>query len=291
VISRFAVNHLQYADDTQLYIALRDDSALTALTDCFNDLHWWYTVNGLQLNPDKSEAILIGTSARLRHESNITTLNMGDAQITLAQSTKSLGVTIDNKLLFNEHVNNVCKAAHYHVRALRHVRKFITEDTAKTIASALVGARLDYCNAVLYGTSQANIDKLQRVQNALARAVKIRSKFDHATPLLSELHWLPIEARIRYKIAVLTFKTITLNKPAYLAELIAAHKSTRELRSSARNRLHVRKVRTAFGSRAFCHAAPAVWNSLPSDLTDSAISLDTFKRRLKTHLYTQSFRR
>jgi hypothetical protein len=201
-------------------------------------------------------------------------------------------VTIDNKLSLNEHVNNVCKAAHYHSRALRHVRKYVSEDIAKSIATSLVGARLDYCNAVLYGTSRNNIDKLQRVQNTLARVVKVRSKYDHITPLLSELHWLPIDARIRHKIAVLTFKAISTKKPAYLAELVSVHKSTRELRSSSRrpNQLQVPNVKTVFGSRAFCHAAPAVWNSLPTEITDTALSLATFKSRLKSHLYNQSFR-
>ena len=121
-------------------------------------------LNCLALNPNKSEAILIGTSARLRLEPNINELKLHDAAITLSQSTKSLGVTIDNKLTFNEHVNCVCKAANYQVRALHYVRNYITEDTAKTIACSLVGSRLDYCNSVLYGTSRANIDKLQQVQ-------------------------------------------------------------------------------------------------------------------------------
>ena len=100
------------------------------------------------------------------------------------------------------------------------VRKFITEDTTKTVASAVVGARLDYCNSVLYGTSRENINKLQRIQNALARVVKLRSKYDHITPVLSELHWLPIDMRIKYKIAVLTFKAVTINKLVYLTESI-----------------------------------------------------------------------
>lgn len=292
VISQFAVNHLQYADDTQLYIALRNDTALVAISDCFNELHWWYSVNGLQLNPDKSEAILIGTEARLRHEPDLHELKLTDTSIVLAQSTKSLGVTIDSRLSFNQHVNNVCKSAHYHVRALRHVRKYVTEDTAISIATSLVGARLDYCNAVLYGVSRSNIDKLQRVQNVLARVVKVRGKYDHVTPLLSDLHWLPIDSRIRFKIAVLTFKTLSTNKPSYLAELVSIHKPARELRSSLRrpNQLHVESVRTAFGSRAFRHAAPAVWNSLPTDITDTE-SLATFKSRLKTYFFNQSFRR
>jgi len=79
----------------------------------------------------------------------------------------------------------------------------------QSIATSLVGSRLDYCNVVLYGTSRYNIDKLQRVQNTLARVVKERSKYDHITPLLSKVHWLPIEARIRHKIAVLTFKAVS----------------------------------------------------------------------------------
>ena len=148
------------------------------------------------------------------------------------------------------------------------------------------------CNAVFYGTSRNNIDKLQRVQNTLARVVKQRSKHDHITPLLSELHWSPIEARIRHKIAVLTLKAVSTSKPSYLAELISTYTPARELRSSSRrpNQLFVPNVRTAFGSRAFRHAAPAVWNGLPSAITDTALSLETFKSRLKTYLYNQSFR-
>ena len=155
----------------------------------------------------------------------------------------------------------------------------------------MVSSRLDYCNSVLYGTSRSNVDKLQRVQNSLARIVKVRKKFDHITPVLSELHWLSIDARIRYKIAVLTFKALTTNKPTYLAELISIHRPVRELRSSSHNRLHVRIVRTVFGSCAFCHAAPAVWNGLPPALTDCLTSLPSFKRRLKTLFCSQLFRR
>ena len=176
---------------------------------------------------------------------------------------------------------------------LHHVRKCVSEDVAKSIATSLVGARLDYCNAIFYGTSRNNIDKLQRVQNTLARVVKERGKYDHITPLLSQLHWLPIEARIRQKIAVLTFKAVATGKPSYLAELVHTHaQSARELRSSLRrpNQLHVPRVRTAFGSRAFRQAAPAVWNYLPSAITDTALSLETFKSRFNTYLYNQSFR-
>jgi len=113
-----------------------------------------------------------------------------------------------------------------------------------------------------------NIDKL-RVQNTFARVVKEHSKYDHITSLLSQLNWLPIEARIRHKMSVLTFKAVSTSKPSYVAELISTHTPARELRTSSRrpNQLHVPNVRTDFGSRAFSDAAPAVWNSLPSTVT------------------------
>ena len=104
--------------------------------------------------------------------------------------------------------------------------------TSLSIATSWVGARLDYCNAIFYGTSRHNIHKLQRVQNTLARVVKERGKYDHVTPLLSQLQWLPIEARIRHKIAVLTFKAVATGKPSHLAELIHTHAPAKELRSS-----------------------------------------------------------
>jgi len=120
-------------------------------------------------------------------------------------------VTIDNTLTLTEHVNNVCKAANYHVRALLCVWKCVSKDIGKSIVTSLVGTRLVYCNAIFYGTSRNNIDKLQHVQNTLACLVKERGKYDHITSLLSLLNCLPIEACI--KIAILMFKASSKGKP------------------------------------------------------------------------------
>ena len=123
------------------------------------------------LNPEKSEAILLGTGARLRREDQIPSVSFAETTVGTRTSVKSLGVTIDSGLTFNEHVDNICKASAYHIRSLRHIRKFIDEDAATSVATALVSARIDYCNSLLYGTSKSNIDKLQRLQNSLVRVV------------------------------------------------------------------------------------------------------------------------
>jgi hypothetical protein len=293
VIARCGVDHAQYADDTQLYIALKSSDALDHIAVCFSRLSLWFAINGLSLNPDKSEAIVIGTSKRLHSEPSVDTIVLDDIRLSLQPCVKSLGVMIDNKLSFEPYVNYICKTANYHIRALRHIRKCISADTAKIVASALVGSRLDYCNALLYGTTMMNIRKLQRVQNLLARTVMQANRRTDIEGLLSELHWLPVAARIDYKVALLTYKTLTTNRPNYLADLLSMHVPVRQLRSSSRNRLSVPPVNTVFASRAFVHAAPAVWNSLPIELTDSfrTLTASSFKRRLKSYYFSQSYRR
>ena len=156
--------------------------------------------------------IVIGTGARNRREGEIGMTTLGDAQIPVSKTVKSLGITLDDNLSFNAHVDNVCKAAHFHIRALRHIRGCIDEETACMVASSMVGSRLDYCNSVLHGTSAENLGKLQRVLHALARVVSGTRRSDHITPVLARLHWLPIAARITFKIALLTFKAITTKK-------------------------------------------------------------------------------
>ena len=101
---------------------------------------------------------------------------------------KSLGITLEDKLPFHSHVDNVFKAAHFHVKALRHIRGCIGEETAGMVASSMVGSRPHYCNTVLHGTSAKNIGKLQ-VLNVLARVVFVTGRGDHITQVLAELDW------------------------------------------------------------------------------------------------------
>ena len=108
--------------------------------------------------------------------------------IALSDYVKSLGFTFDSHLSFDKHVNNLCRACYFHIRGLGHVRAAMSRETAITVACAVVSARLDYCNALLAGMSEANLNKLQRVQNALARVVTGLHRRDHITPALIELH-------------------------------------------------------------------------------------------------------
>ena len=119
---------------------------------------------------------------------------------------------------------------------------------ARTVVCALVNSRLDYANSVLYGTCAANIAKLQRVQNELARVVTYKKRADHIRPVLENLHWLPINYRIDYKVASLVYKVLSTGSPTYLQALVSDYTPTRHLLKSSKQ-LFLLKPPVRTGSR------------------------------------------
>ena len=92
------------------------------------------------------------------------------------------------------------------------------------VLHAFVTSRIDYCNGLLYRLPDCEITKLQRVQNAAARLLTSSRKYDHITPVLHELHWLPVKNRIHLKVLLLTFKELNGMAPAYISDLINVRK-------------------------------------------------------------------
>jgi len=166
-------------------------------------------------------------------------------------------------------MSNICQKSNVHIRALRRIRKCLTEDDTETVASALIGSQLDYCNSLLFGVSKAHVNKLQLIQNTIARVLTGTYRRHHITSILQHLHRLPIQSRAHCKIAVITFKTLKTGTPAYLSDLLQFDVSS--TRSATDRRLQVNHSRTAFGRRAFSHSSATIWNSLLSELTSILI--------------------
>ena len=147
------------------------DSALSQLEQCLHSLHNWFCINGMALNPDKSDAVWFSSTQRARTLHPLASVNIAGTQVSISDTITTLGVKLDSQLTFNSHISSVSKSCYYHIRSLRHIRKSLTDDMAKSIAVSLISSRLDYANSLLYGISQTNIGKLQRIQNSLARLV------------------------------------------------------------------------------------------------------------------------
>jgi len=132
----------------------------------------------------------------------------------------------------------------------------------------------------------STILKLQRVQNSLARVVLQQPKRSHAQQLLRTLHWLPVQQRIHYKSATLTYKTRATSTLDYLSDLISARTlgTGMSLRSASRTLLIVPSTRTALASRDFNVCAPMVWST-----GIYAMFFKTFRTGLETFLFEQHF--
>ena len=176
-------------------------------------------------------------------------------------------------------ISSICKSLSYHLRNIKHIRKFLT--------NALITSRLDYCNAILYGTSANKLKKLQLCLNTAARLVSGTPRREHITPVLRQLHWLPVDKRIKFKILLITYKALTNKAPPYICQRLKSRSETcpRSLRSTSTSTLAVPSSRLkTYGDRAFSVSAPKLWNALPSDIRDET-SLALFKQKLKTYLF------
>lgn len=197
-------------------------------------------------------------------------------------------MTLDSCLTFERHITDVCRSAYYQLRVISKIRHSITKDACRMLVQSLVISKLDFQNALYVSLPDKFVKRLQRVQNYAARLICCKSRRDHITPVLRELHWLPVRHRISYKILVLVYQCIHKMAPVYLQELIQVYAPSRHLRSANQLLLKVPRVRYRSSERAFTVAGPALWNDLPVDVRQSS-SLLTFKRRLKTHLFKTAY--
>jgi len=188
----------------------------------------------------------------------------------------------------------VCRSCFYHIRALRQICGALDNSTAATLASALVSARLDYANSILYGTSTKQITRLQRVQNALARVVVPNRPPDSSSfHLLKQLHWLLVEWCIKFKIATLTFKVLETGLPPYFSQQLCPYVPTRGQRCSyavPHQNFSKSLVLTSGLVRALfvCLHPCTIWNSIPLSVR-SCESLTTFRKHLKTFYFQSAF--
>ena len=118
------------------------------------------------------------------------------------------------------------------LRDFRHVRRFLTRDASILVANALVSSRLDYCNSLFRSLSKFNLRKLQCIQNSAARIVSNTSRYTSITPVLKNLHWLPVQHRSVFKTATLVYKFLHTGFPKYFAPYISSYSSFYNTRRS-----------------------------------------------------------
>ncbi|XP_071243680.1 uncharacterized protein [Salvelinus alpinus] len=182
-----------------------EKGVVNRISACLADISVWMTDHHLKLNLGKTELLFLPGKDCPFHDLAITVDN---SIVSSSQSAKNLGVILDTTLSFSTNIKAVTRSCRFMLYNIRRVRPCLTQEAAQVLIQALVISRLDYCNSLLAGLPACAIKPLQLIQNAAARLVFNFPKFSHVTPLLRSLHWLPVEARIRYKTMVLAYGAV-----------------------------------------------------------------------------------
>lgn len=290
VIKAHNITSMFYADDSKLYLTLdpctEDSTTTTRIENCIKDIKAWTTNNKLVFNDSKTEVMRI-VSRFNRSPQPFPGIKIGNDVVPPVGKARDLGVILDDRLSLESHVNKLCKSASFAIYRIGRIRKYLDKFTCERLVHAFVTSILDQCNSLLYGLPKYLLDRVQRVQNTAARLVCCTKRSEHITPILQQLHWLPLAKRVKFKILLLTYKCLHGMSPTYLSTLINQKVPTRALRSSSSGiTLVLPKSNTrSFGDRAFSVVAPTLWNTLPTEIKE-AESLTSFKSKLKTHLFS-----
>jgi len=166
-----------------------------------SDVAAWMSASRLRLNPAKTEVLWLGSKYQVVRIA-IHHVPVLSTSVKVANTAHDLGVIIDRSLTMSDHVAAVCRAAYFQLRQLCLITRSLTADAAKLLVQAFIACRLDYCNSLFCGISDSLFQRLQSVQNAAARVITGTSRCDHITPVLRQLHWLPVRQRVQFKLAV-----------------------------------------------------------------------------------------
>ena len=254
---------------------------------CVSEIRRWMNQNMLKLNYDKTELIVF-TSKYKQDLYNDLSITIGDTVVDCSSQVRDLGVIFDRVLSLRQHVSYTSKTCRFHLRNISRIRKYIPQDISIVLIKLLVMSRLDYSNGLLYGLPKCTVSGLQAVQNSAARIVTQKRLRDHdsMSRALMELHWLPVDKRIEYKLLIYTYKVLYALAPGYLCQLVVPYEPMRVLRSAESNLL------TVPPGEPGKYGSANLWNSLRGERAawlKNSPTVESFKINLKTYLFCERF--
>ena len=260
--------------------------------------HW------LKCNEAKTEFLLLGKSSALDKMVFQPAVDFGGVEISPVEFTgsagKTLGVFLDSNLSMERQINSVKRQCGMLLKNLWQVNRCLDKSTKILLVKQLIISRLDYCNVLYYGLPKKLLDSLQRVLNSCVRFVYgLYGHQDTYMPQLKEMHVLPVEMRVTFKACLMAYKIVHGLAPAYLQDQVPADDGLHLIRTTRGNawpdglKLKYAKLSSINANSKLRRRRPSVylpevWNKLPFELR-ALDSVDSFKSRLKTSLFTEAF--
>ena len=272
-----------YADDTVLYYSHKDPNIVQSILNAeLQNLGVWMNRNQLKLNCQKTVSMLFGTRRMLSKHDNLT-LQMKNIAIEKVNSTKYLGVCIDNELKWNIHVEHMCSKIGKMVGFLGRLRYFVNEESLKIIYKSIILPHFDYADAIWQSTSKTSLDSLQKLQNRAGRIILKLNPYLH-TPVL-QIHdilgWNKLSCRQNEHMYIMMFKILHGLTPGYLKSDLVFKVYNYSLRSNGN--LNLPKPKTNNCKRTFFYRGASMYNQLSLHARNSS-TVQSFKLNVQDYL-------
>ena len=264
---------VNYADDNNL--CTKDTSVNNVVVTLERDAHTsveWFTKNYMGSNADKFQAIILGKSPPIDASFCI----QGHI-INTSRSIKTLGVTFDDKLKFNEHIAGICKRASAQINALKRISKFLNTSGRMNIYKSFIHSNFSYCPLTWMFCGKKNIQKLEKLQERGLRFVFS----DHTSTyeaLLLKANLLSLSMNRLKLLGIEVYKCVNKLNPEYLNSMFKQRTISYDFRDPLK--LELSKFRTtSFGYKSFSYYGAKLWNSLPTEIKN-VDSLSKFKENI-----------
>lgn len=275
-----------YADDSQIYYSFFPNDYLNACVKINHDLNTIYTLSEnhcLQINPEKSCLMLFGNKSSIDKISGSFKIVINGVQLPLKTSSRNLGLIIDNKLRFKEHINKCIQKAFINIKLIYNSRQFLTTSMKTILCEALVLSHFNFCD-IVYGPAidSADANRIQKVQNSCLRLIFGVRKRERISHKLKELSWLSMFHRRLLHSACLFYNIICSKCPVYLYRKLKFRTDVHTLNLRFKGLLTPPLHKSTLFRRSFSYNITKICNSIPSLLNSSHPKL--FKRRYRAHL-------
>ena len=267
-----------FADDTHLTLADNDITKIESnLNDDLANISQWLIVSKLTLNMLKTEFMVIGSRQRLYTLDSAPVFLINGAPVKQVESTKLLGLNIDEHLSWSVHVDAISKKIASGLGALKRIRPFVPLSTLHTIFYSLIQPHFDYCSVVWGNCNKTLAAKLQKLQNRSARILTFSSYDTNADCLLEGLGWENLETQRKIQKSIMVYKSVNGLAPEYLCSKFSERScaSGYSLRDIT-GKLAVPFPRTNYLKNSFSYNGAVIWSSLPLELRQTK-SLNSFR--------------
>ena len=268
-VKQYSIHY--YADDILLKFSFKAsdlDTALDLINKDLNNLYACTASNSLKINAAKTDANLFGSKKVKSVINKEIALKINDEIIKVNESVKNLGVVMDDKLSYMNHVNNLHQTAYIKLKSLYHFKNYLTKEAKLKPSDSLVLSRFNYCDSV-YGPciTAANSNIIQKVQNFCVRFSFEISYREHISPHLRNIGWMDIRTRRWVHLCCLVYKVMKYETPEYLSRKLEKRSEAHTVMTRRRETtLSIPAHSTVYFKKSFSYQAAKIYNQIALDL-------------------------